>query len=66
MLMNNWELGIILPVFASDLESSAELTTMAASCICWKRPAEKYAEADVPWVSGELARQTTLPHRIDG
>lgn len=51
MIMNNWELGIILPVYAKDLTLEAELSSMAASCVCWKRPPERYGEGDVPWVS---------------
>ncbi|CAO1633746.1 unnamed protein product [Sympodiomycopsis kandeliae] len=49
MIMNNWELGLILPVYQSDLQPEAELSTMASSAICWKRPPKAYRLGDVPW-----------------
>ncbi|PWN27015.1 phospholipase D/nuclease [Jaminaea rosea] len=47
--VNNWELGVILPLKRRDLRAEAKLTTNARSAICWKRPARQYGEGDVPW-----------------
>ncbi|MCO5555749.1 hypothetical protein L7F22_009294 [Adiantum nelumboides] len=49
--INNWELGIVVPMRSKDLhESQSPLPgSMKANIITWKRPVEKYKDEDVPW-----------------
>ena len=49
--INNWELGIIVPMRLNDLQESQKPLSdnMKANIITWKRPVEKYKEGDVPW-----------------
>jgi len=41
--MRNYELGIVIPLPANDLERAIN------NVVCWKRPARPYG-TDVPWV----------------
>lgn len=49
--INNWELGVVVPISSNDLKESQQYLpeNMKASIITWKRPVEKYKESDVPW-----------------
>ncbi|PWN32106.1 phospholipase D/nuclease [Meira miltonrushii] len=49
--INNWELGVVVPMCLNDLHESQKPLPegMKANIITWKRPAQKYKEEDVPW-----------------
>lgn len=49
--INNWELGIVVPMRLNDLRQSQNPLpeSMKANIITWKRPVEKYGNDDVPW-----------------
>lgn len=49
MTSSNWELSVFFPLRRSDLQPSSENSSLARSCICWKRPAQLYSPADIPW-----------------
>lgn len=55
MSSSNWELGIVVPVRRHDLRESqsscAGSASLTANIITWKRPVQRYAAGDVPWVS---------------
>lgn len=51
MSINNWELGIVVPLRAKDMAqfNKPEPDSMAANIVTWRRPVHRYANGDIPW-----------------
>ncbi|WFC95175.1 hypothetical protein MBRA1_001822 [Malassezia brasiliensis] len=52
--LNNWELGVVLPLDSPDIEGSAW------DAVPYRRPVEAYGAQDTPWDIGTLGRNLVL------